>query len=44
MKAPVITIENLQNIALKKLDKSQVSDLSKVFEAAICRKPISQTS
>jgi len=39
----VLTIETLQKLALKKLDNTQLSDLSKVFEAAICRKPISQT-
>lgn len=38
----VITIEKLQKLALKKIDKTQISDLSKVFEAAICRKPLSQ--
>ncbi|NGX52113.1 MAG: Lipid A biosynthesis lauroyltransferase [Candidatus Anoxychlamydiales bacterium] len=38
----VITIQKLQKLALKKIDKTQISDLSKVFEAAICRKSISQ--
>lgn len=36
----VITIKKLQNLALKKLDENQMQDLSKVFEAAICRRPI----
>jgi len=36
----VITLEKLEKLASKKLDPNQISDLSKVFEAAICRKPL----
>jgi len=36
----VISLEKLQKLASKKISHDQIDDLSKVFEAAICRKPI----
>ncbi len=36
----VLTIDKLKKLASKKLDKTSLKDLSKVFEIAICRRPI----
>jgi KDO2-lipid IV(A) lauroyltransferase len=36
----VITIDKLKKLASKKFDKNDLVNLSKIFEASICRKPI----
>ncbi|NGX63404.1 MAG: Lipid A biosynthesis lauroyltransferase [Candidatus Anoxychlamydiales bacterium] len=40
----VITIDKLQKAASKKLTKDEITDLSKVFEAALCRRALKSTN